>query len=519
VGPARILFVSSNGTGLGHLTRSMAIARRLDTGLEPLFVTFSAAAPMVGALGFPVEYVASYDRPGAGNDWRWTRRVRARLEAAVGEATPRVVVFDGTHPYERLLPALRSSGGTLVWCRRAMWRSDSDTAPLWRGHLFDAVLEPGELAAAADVGPTVARRAEAHAVDPIVLLDRSELFPRGEAERELGLEPGRVNALVQLGQGAGVREAGERCLRHLAGRGDVQVAAAASTLARLDEVPEGVVGLRATYPISRYLAAFDLAVAAAGYNAYHELIHLGVPSLFVPMSRQTDDQAARARYAQERGVGRACAGPADPALEARLEELLDAAVRDGMRERLEALQFENGAGPAAEWLGDLAGSAGQGRTPGSGHPRPAPTLRLRARRAWIFVSSVPRTLIRLGIQVATRPRLRTVVFALGIEGDELARELAATLARTGESPPRVLVVTDRLDFGPLVAAGVGFEHVPGRDDRQVRLAGVDYEEFLRRRLRLILAARPRPRRVVTLGEVPARVLDAARSGGRYRGDR
>src|SRR4029077_14479324 len=35
----RIMFVSSNGTGLGHLTRSMAIARRLDRDTESLFVT------------------------------------------------------------------------------------------------------------------------------------------------------------------------------------------------------------------------------------------------------------------------------------------------------------------------------------------------------------------------------------------------------------------------------------------------------------------------------------------------
>ena len=47
--------------------------------------------------------------------------------------------------------------------------------------------------------------------------------------------------------------------------------------------------------MSRYFAAFDAAVAAAGYNAYHELIALGVPSLFVPMARDTDDQPARAR--------------------------------------------------------------------------------------------------------------------------------------------------------------------------------------------------------------------------------
>ena len=55
---SRILFTTSNGTGLGHLTRSMAIARRLPDGVEPLFLTLSAAAPVVEEMGFPVEYVA-----------------------------------------------------------------------------------------------------------------------------------------------------------------------------------------------------------------------------------------------------------------------------------------------------------------------------------------------------------------------------------------------------------------------------------------------------------------------------
>lgn len=524
MGRARILFVSSNGTGLGHLTRSMAVARRLDPAVEPLFLTFSAAAPVVRGLGFPVEYIASYDRPSAGNDWRWTRRVRARLESVVDEVDPAVVLFDGTHPYERLLPALRSAGATLVWCRRAMWRPDSDTAPLWRSHLFDAVLEPGELAAEADAGPTAQRRGEAHVVDPIVLLDRSELVSRADAERELGLEGDRVSAIVQLGQGAGVREATQRCLRHLAGRGDVQVAALSSALAALDDVPEGVVRLRATYPISRYLAAFDVAVAAAGYNAYHELLHLGVPSLFVPIARQTDDQPARARYAAERGIGKACAGPHDPALEARLDALLDPDERAAVAQRLRSLPPANGAGEAALWLAELAG----GSMPRAGLADPRSShdlhhggverarggLRLRLRRAWIFAASVPRTAARLGRQVLTRPRMRAVVIALGLEGEELARELSAALARIGERPERVLVVTDRLDFDPLLAAGVGFEHVPAPGERQVEVAGVSYGEFLRRRLRLILAGRPRPRRVAALGDVPDEAVAAVRSGSR-----
>jgi hypothetical protein len=510
LGEGRILFVSSNGTGLGHLTRSLAIARRLPPNLEPLFVTFSAAAPVVRRLGFPVEYIASYDRPGAGNDLRWTRRVRARLMSLVAESAPAVVLFDGTHPYERLLPALRSAGAALVWCRRAMWRPDSDTSPLWRSHLFDAVLEPGELAAEADTGPTVPRRGEARIVDPIVLLDRSDLLPRADAARELGLDPAGLSAIVQLGQGAGVREASERCLRHLAGRGDVRVAALSSTLAALGEVPEGVVRLPATYPISRYLAAFDLAVAAAGYNAYHELVHLGVPSLFVPMARHTDDQAARARFAEERGIAIACAGPDDPRLEERLEELLEPGARAAIGERLASLPSANGAEQAAEWLGELAAARPRRGPPPTAGSRAGPRLALR--RAWIFFASVPPTALRIARQVLTRPRPRTVVIALGIEGGELSRELSATLERLDERPERVLVITDRLDFEPLLAAGVGFEHVPGPNERQAELAGVAYEELLRRRLAQILAQRPRARRVVALGDAPRDLVEAVRKG-------
>ena len=211
----RILFTTSNGTGLGHLTRSMAIARRLGDDVEPLFLTLSGAAPVVEQMGFPVEYVASYSTPASGNDYRWSRRLRARLRAAVAEADPELVVFDGTHPYEALLGAL-PAGARAIWCRRPLWKAGSSRVPLGRAGAFDAVLEPGELAESEDRGPTVALRGGAKRVGPVVLLDRSELLPRAEAEAELGLEPGRTTILVSLGQGAEVRDANARCLAHLA---------------------------------------------------------------------------------------------------------------------------------------------------------------------------------------------------------------------------------------------------------------------------------------------------------------
>jgi len=60
------------------------------------------------------------------------------------------------------------------------------------------------------------------------------------------------------------------------------------------------------------------------------------------------------------------------------------------------------------------------------------------------------------------------------------------------------VITDRLDFAPLLSAGVGFEHVPADGSRQAAPAGVPYARFREERLRLIRARRPRPRRVLEL---------------------
>ncbi|HEY8000434.1 MAG TPA: glycosyltransferase, partial [Solirubrobacterales bacterium] len=421
----RILFTTSNGTGLGHLTRSMAIARRLPDSVEPLFLTLSAAAPVVERMGFAVEYVASYATPGSGNDYRWSRRLRGRLRAAIAEADPDVIVFDGTHPYEALLGAL-PAGGTAVWCRRPLWKRGSSRVPLGRAGAFDAVLEPGELAAAEDAGPTVALRDRAHVVAPIVLLDRSELLPRAEAAAELGLDPEATNVLVTLGQGEEVREATQRTLAHLTGNEGIRVAALSSALAQAGSVPEGVIALQSTYPMSRYFAAFDGAVAAAGYNAYHELIELGVPSLFVPMPRDTDDQPARARYAEAAGLGLGLTGPEDPELEAKLDRLLEPGEREAVAGRLAVRERAEGAAEAATWLVELAGSSRIPRESRQSSPRGG--FRDFRRRWGSFIASAPRTAVRLTKQQLTKPRARALVLAIGIDEADVVSAVEQALA-------------------------------------------------------------------------------------------
>ncbi len=156
----RVMFVSSNGTGLGHLTRSMAIARRLDRDTESLFVTLSRAAPVVREMGFPVEYMASHGSPAAGSDLRWSRRMTARLRAAISEAAPDLLVFDGD-------PALRPAAGRdeagaghrLVPSRPVAGGGEHGSAHPQPASSTRSS-SPGDFAASADAGPTSSRRDE-----------------------------------------------------------------------------------------------------------------------------------------------------------------------------------------------------------------------------------------------------------------------------------------------------------------------------------------------------------------------
>jgi hypothetical protein len=268
--------------------------------------------------------------------------------------------------------------------------------------------------------------------------------------------------------------------------------------------------LDATYPMSRYYAAFDAAVSAAGYNAFHELLAMRVPTLFVPMTRETDDQAARARYAADAGLGRAVGGPAAPEVEHELDALLSPAGRARIGTHLEAAPVADGAREAANWLVELAGAERSAQEGAHGAGRNWHLPGGSPAEALAFLARVPRGAAALGKQMIVSPKPpRTVVLCQGLSGHELERALGDALVRTHDPPERVLVITDSLDFAPMRRAGVGFEHVPARGEAQPRLAGGDYDSFLRSRIALILAERPRPRHTVAVGTADEALLQAA----------
>ena len=343
-----VMYVSSNGFGMGHLTRLMAMAGRRSDGVRPYVVSMSRAVPLVADQGLDYEYIPSRDDLGIGAR-RWRFVFAERFASVLLRERPDVVVFDGVHPYEGVLASRTVLPGVrLVWSRRAMWRPGLVAQQLASSSVFDVVVEPGELAAELDSGATVGRT-DAVRVGPVTLLDHADLLPREQAAAALGVDPDRPTALVTLGVGSikDVESDVGRVVSGLLGVPGLQVVVTRPAIASAQsDLPPGVRGV-GLYPISRYLAAVDLAVAAAGYNSFHELVGFGVPTAFVANTTTgVDDQPARARWAQRAGVGLDV-----PVLDASgvrrvVDELGDPDRRALLRQALEQVRRPNGAAAA-----------------------------------------------------------------------------------------------------------------------------------------------------------------------------
>ncbi len=355
--PTRVLLVSSNGVGLGHLTRLMAIARRLPDQIEPRFFTLSEGADVLDRMGFHFDYMPSYAHLGLENA-SWNKLLARRLTRIIRLYEPASVVFDGNWPYSGLIDVTVATPEiSWFWVRRALWRRNRDVSVLDRAKHFDAVLEPSDLCANEDVGSTVMRRDEALVVPPTVLLDRNELLPRNQAREKLGVPDGALCVALQLGAGANFSFAEIRAamVADLLSRPSVHLVELRSPITSDELRAEAIRGaVFSEYPSSRFARAFDLLICSAGYNSFHESLCFGIPTVFVPNEAPSmDDQLLRARYANS--IGRALTLRAHETLD--VKTVLDQALDPSFRKAMENNEFSNAESGAAEMAQFIADSS------------------------------------------------------------------------------------------------------------------------------------------------------------------
>ncbi|MEY8144640.1 glycosyltransferase [Falsihalocynthiibacter sp. CO-5D18] len=352
----RVLFVPSNGVGLGHVTRQLAIARQLKNSLEPVFATFAQAAPIIEGFGYPTEYIPSQSDTGTEHG-QWDSWMRYELGSVIDRYDPNVVVFDGNNPSSGLINAVLSRRRRgLVWVRRGMIGS-TPSRYLGNSRYMDLIIEPGEIAGELDVGSTVDRKHEALQVDPITLLDRDEILPREAARKALGLSPEGKTVIIQLGGNATrdvVSLTGE-IIDLLKGFPTLQIVLVEWENSSVEFPNWPSVKILRGFPISRYFNAFDFSISAAGYNSFHEVMAFGLPSVFIANRHPSmDNQAARAEFAQQHSAGFDLSQEELFHLPTICEILMTDQATALFRDEAKKLYLSNGAKTAAAAITELA---------------------------------------------------------------------------------------------------------------------------------------------------------------------
>lgn len=353
-GRRRVLFVATNGLGLGHVTRLMAIAERMSPDIEPVFFTMSVGSSIIHERGHMVDYIPSAAKADVTEE-SWNLAYSQELLAAIEGFDVSAVVFDSNYPFPGLVDVLNVRRDVAwVWIRRGMWAPHHTAFPAMRAQ-FDMVIEPGEFANDEDRGVTATLRNGVITVPPILLVDRDTKLAREKAAAALGVDPTRTTAVIQLGseQNFDFSELKAKIVAKLLGHA-VQVVEVVNPLASNEEAPRPGTLRKKVYPLASYLGAVDVMVTNASYNSFHECIYGGVPTIFIPNEAPVmDDQHVRAAYAQSTGLG-LCLRTSEMG---RVADTVDLVLSDAFRaeqaRRASRLKFENGAIEAAAAIEEL----------------------------------------------------------------------------------------------------------------------------------------------------------------------
>ena len=317
--PLRVLFFTNNGLGAGHLARTLAIAkalRRKTDRLELMLATTSEADALLAAV--PIATVR-WPAPLAARESGWSDQARrdvARrvVRGAIEGFRPDLLVTD-TFPHgpHGELSGLVREVPHRVLVRRSVRAERAGEGAAYAGlSEYDLAIvpdDPVEHASPAQALPIPTTR-----VPPITLFEAHEAHDRETARARLGLP--REGRFILVCSGGGGDPEAVRAATHAAeivlGVRGPEAATPVLAEGPLERRIRGAHGEKTIArahetPLQPFLAAFDGAIAPAGYNLAHELAKAGVPTALFAMPRPFDDQAARAARFEQAGIGRALA--------------------------------------------------------------------------------------------------------------------------------------------------------------------------------------------------------------------
>ena len=296
-----IILATSNGIGMGHLTRASAIASELKSFANPIIISMASGVVEVPKIaGVRFEYVPGRDRRWMGR-FEWDKYLRDRIAALIDETGAKLVSFDGVVPYPGIIGVKNIRPDiSLVWVRRGFWQKTPQRHLLnLQSKMMDLIITPGDFGQSYDKGPTTNRN-DSTLVKPISIYNPKQSLSKIEARKILGIDPNRPAVLVQLGIGeADANSKLTAALTGLLSWPNLQVILTKDPIDSKGKnlAPAGLdIKVIRYFPLANVLNAFDAAICAAGYNSVHEELAASIPTLFIPNIRGTDNQSARASW-------------------------------------------------------------------------------------------------------------------------------------------------------------------------------------------------------------------------------
>ena len=362
-----ILFVTSNGVGLGHLTRCLAIAKRMDPArFDISFASMSRAVPKVEEFGFDYAYVPGPDKT-QGNAPDWDAQLEVDLAHHINRTRADTLIFDGNYPYPGLRAVLDARlCTTSIWIRRAMWRR-SHRHPLPElEKAFSLVVEPGDVAEAFDVGITTQRRDHVAKIGPVTLLDTSEILDRTAARAALGAGEQDLVGVLQIGAlsnntNGDMAKAMITALQRQMSDGLklIWIANPIADPVHAEQAAALGLDIQSHFPLQQYARGIDFSIVGGGYNSVHEAIQARIPCVYIPNEGgMMDAQLTRAQWVETCGGGLVVRAHEFWKVDQAMARVLSSEDRSSMADVLDRMAFENGASDGAKLIQNLILNAG-----------------------------------------------------------------------------------------------------------------------------------------------------------------
>jgi UDP-N-acetylglucosamine:LPS N-acetylglucosamine transferase len=360
-----IILATSNGIGMGHLTRASAIASELKSFANPIIISMASGVVEVPKIaGVRFEYVPGRDRRWMGR-FEWDKYLRDRIAALIDETSARIVSFDGVVPYPGIIGVKNIRPDiSLVWVRRGFWQKTPQRYLLnLQSKMMDLIITPGDYSQSYDKGPTTNRN-DSTLVKPISIYNPTLSMGKPEARKTLGLDLDRPVVLVQLGIGEADANAKlTAALTGLLSWPNLQVVLTKDPVDSKGKnlAPTGLdIKVIRYFPLANVLNAFDAAICAAGYNSVHEELAAKIPTLFIPNIRGTDNQAARAAWTADNKMALNVDQSNLKQIQENAAKLSLQSVRDELADNCSKLPLASGASDVAKIFSELLQKPKQG---------------------------------------------------------------------------------------------------------------------------------------------------------------